>query len=166
MSLLTVSSRRRAARNEKTGDKNRRDTERTDKGHALRYHRFCLTQCLKCGSHPFPALTYLLHKATGEEGYLEKAKGLFLWERGKLFDAATGKVFDNIQAEGCMGRFSRTHNQGTFVGAASRARLNHGSIKMRKPRGRRAAWLTIFNGPAGHSPFRTAAVIRGVTAVR
>ena len=71
-----------------------------------------------CVNGPGAIAAFLLHKATVEEGYLTKAKELFLWERKTLFDAATGKVYDAIRASGRVARFSLTYNQGTFVGAA------------------------------------------------
>ena len=36
-----------------------------------------------------------------------------------MFESATGRVFDNINVSGRVGRFALTYNQGTFVGAAN-----------------------------------------------
>ncbi|HEX2750975.1 MAG TPA: glycoside hydrolase family 76 protein, partial [Verrucomicrobiales bacterium] len=72
-----------------------------------------------CVNGPAAIAACLLHKATGEEAYLTKAKELFLWERKTLFDPATGRVFDNININGRVSRFALTYNQGTFVGAAN-----------------------------------------------
>lgn len=72
-----------------------------------------------CVNGPAAIAAFLLHQATGEEGYLVKAKELFLWERANLFDAATGRVFDSIHRDGQIARFALTYNQGTFVGAAN-----------------------------------------------
>ncbi len=52
---------------------------------------------------------------------LEKAKGLYAWEKKTLTDG-NGKVFDSIRTGRSgrvrIGRFSLTYNQGTFIGAA------------------------------------------------
>lgn len=72
-----------------------------------------------CVNGPGAIAAFLLSKATGEAGYLAKAREIFLWERATLFDAATGRVLDNIHLNGRVGRFALTYNQGTFVGAAN-----------------------------------------------
>lgn len=56
-----------------------------------------------------------------EPAYLEKAKGLYAWQKKTLTDE-NGKVFDNIKYDRArqntrIGRFSLTYNQGTFIGA-------------------------------------------------
>ena len=58
-----------------------------------------------CVNGPGAIAAFLLGKATGEEGYLLKAKDIFLWERATLFDPATGRVADNINlyGPGCAG---------------------------------------------------------------
>ncbi len=71
-----------------------------------------------CVNGPGAIAAFLLGKATGEAGYLAKAKDIFLWERATLFDAATGRVADSINLNGRVARFALTYNQGTFVGAA------------------------------------------------
>ncbi len=72
-----------------------------------------------CVNGPGAIAAFLLHKATGEDDYLTKARNLFLWERATLFDATTGRVFDNINVNGRVSRMALTYNQGTFVGAAN-----------------------------------------------
>ena len=72
-----------------------------------------------CVNGPGAIAAFLLSKATGEADYLTKARELFLWERATLFDPSTGRVFDNININGRVGRFALTYNQGTFVGAAN-----------------------------------------------
>ena len=71
-----------------------------------------------CVNRPAAIAAFLLSKATGDAAYLAKAKELFLWERATLFDPATGRVYDNIGANGRVRRMALTYNQGTFVGAA------------------------------------------------
>jgi predicted alpha-1,6-mannanase (GH76 family) len=71
-----------------------------------------------CVNGPGAIAAFLLGKATGDPAYTAKAKELFLWERGHLFDEMTGRVFDNINVSGRASRRAFTYNQGTFVGAA------------------------------------------------
>lgn len=72
-----------------------------------------------CVNGPGAIAAFLLGKSLGKTDYFTIATNLFLWERATLFDPATGQVFDNINVNGRMGRFSLTYNQGTFVGAAN-----------------------------------------------
>lgn len=57
-----------------------------------------------------------------DDSYLEKAKGLYAWQKKTLTDG-NGKVFDNIRFDKAkneprIAKFSLTYNQGTFIGAA------------------------------------------------
>ena len=72
-----------------------------------------------CVNGPGAIAAFLLGRATGEQNYFTIATNVFLWERATLFDPTTGRVFDNIQEGGRIGRFALTYNQGTFVGAAN-----------------------------------------------
>ena len=72
-----------------------------------------------CVNGPGAIAGFLLGKATGEGAYFTKSTNVFLWLRATLFDPATGRVFDNINTNGRIGRFSLTYNQGTFIGAAN-----------------------------------------------
>jgi predicted alpha-1,6-mannanase (GH76 family) len=72
-----------------------------------------------CVNGPGSIAAFLLGKATGEGNYFTIATNLFLWERATLFDATTGKISDNINADGRLATFALTYNQGTFVGAAN-----------------------------------------------
>lgn len=72
-----------------------------------------------CVNGPGAIAAFLLSRALGDETYLKKAKDIFLWERANLFDAVTGRVFDNIRLDGRVSRMALTYNQGTFVGAAN-----------------------------------------------
>jgi predicted alpha-1,6-mannanase (GH76 family) len=71
-----------------------------------------------CVNGPAAIAAFLLSKATGDEAYRAKAKDIFLWERATLFDPVSGRVADNINVDGRVGRRPFTYNQGTFVGAA------------------------------------------------
>lgn len=72
-----------------------------------------------CVNGPGAIAAFLLGLATKDAAYTTKAKELFLWERDKLFDENTGKVYDSIQANGKVASFALSYNQGTFVGAAN-----------------------------------------------
>lgn len=52
------------------------------------------------------------------EIYQEEAEKIYHWERQHLWDNQSGAVFDNIDKEGKLARFSLSYNQGTFIGAA------------------------------------------------
>ncbi len=72
-----------------------------------------------CINGPAAIAAFLLGQATGDGAYFTKATNIFLWERDTLFDAATGRVADNISTNGRIARFALTYNQGTFIGAAN-----------------------------------------------
>jgi len=72
-----------------------------------------------CVNGPGAIAAALLGKATQDGAYTAKAKEIFQWERATLFEATSGRVYDNIQTNGRVGRFALTYNQGTFVGAAN-----------------------------------------------
>ena len=50
--------------------------------------------------------------------YQDEALKIYQWERKNLWDSETGAIFDNMNRDGRIGRFSLTYNQGTFIGAA------------------------------------------------
>lgn len=50
--------------------------------------------------------------------YQDEAMKIYRWERQCLWDAQSGAIFDNINQDGRIGRFSLSYNQGTFIGAA------------------------------------------------
>ncbi len=75
-----------------------------------------------CVNGPAAIAAVRLSVLLDDASYLEKAKGLYAWQKGTLTDG-TGKVFDNIRHDGArqttrVGRFSLTYNQGTYIGAA------------------------------------------------
>jgi hypothetical protein len=64
-----------------------------------------------------------LAQATGDSTYYDKAISLYTWSKVYLFDAATGKLNDNVDLDKKTGRlkistWSSTYNQGTYLGAA------------------------------------------------
>jgi len=53
-----------------------------------------------------------------KQSYLDEATKIYTWLRDYLFDSETGKVSDNINAQGRISPAAYTYNQGTFIGAA------------------------------------------------
>lgn len=70
--------------------------------------------CIEC---PAGIAAYLLGQATGDPGYVAKARKLFAWEKANLF-RPSGAVWDAVDTSGKVGTWSSTYNQGTFVGLA------------------------------------------------
>ena len=50
--------------------------------------------------------------------YLDEAQKIYEWERKYLWNAENGAIYDNMNGDGSLGRFSLSYNQGTFIGAA------------------------------------------------
>ena len=50
--------------------------------------------------------------------YLRESIKIYSWLRDNLYDASTGRVFDNMNAQGRVSPDIYTYNQGTFIGAA------------------------------------------------
>jgi predicted alpha-1,6-mannanase (GH76 family) len=72
-----------------------------------------------CVNGPGAIASYLLYLISGDTDYLAKARSVYAWERTNLFDAASGRVYDNINLAGKVDRKSFTYNEGTFIGAAN-----------------------------------------------
>jgi predicted alpha-1,6-mannanase (GH76 family) len=73
-----------------------------------------------CVNGPAAIAALELAAALKEKRYLEQAKAIYGWERGALFDATTGRVFDFIRRDGKVGHPLYTYNGGTFIGTAVR----------------------------------------------
>lgn len=76
-----------------------------------------------CIQGPAMVASCYLAEATGDKTYYDKAIALYSWSKIYLFNAATGKVNDNINLDknsGLVktGTWSSTYNQGTYLGAA------------------------------------------------
>ncbi len=76
-----------------------------------------------CIQGPAMVASCYLAEATGDKTYYDKAIALYSWSKNYLFDAASGKVNDNIDLDkktGLIrtGTWSSTYNQGTYLGAA------------------------------------------------
>ncbi len=53
-----------------------------------------------------------------KQAYLDEAIKIYTWLRERLYEPTEGKVYDNMNASGNIGRAVYTYNQGTFIGAA------------------------------------------------
>ncbi|HEY9256719.1 glycoside hydrolase family 76 protein [Chitinophaga sp.] len=76
-----------------------------------------------CIEGPAMVACCYLAQATGDKTYYDKAIALYSWSKIYLFNAATGKVNDNIDLNKTTGlirtgTWSSTYNQGTYLGAA------------------------------------------------
>ena len=77
-----------------------------------------------CINGPAMVACCYLAQATGDTTYYDKAIALYTWSKVHLFNAATGKVYDNIDMNNATGLirtsyWSSTYNQGTYLGAAT-----------------------------------------------
>lgn len=76
-----------------------------------------------CINGPAMVAACYLAQATGDSTYYAKAIGLYKWSKKYLFDAATGKVNDNVNFSKSgqirISTWSSTYNQGTYLGAAT-----------------------------------------------
>lgn len=50
--------------------------------------------------------------------YLAEAQQIYQWERKYLWNPENGAIYDNMNKDGKLARFSLSYNQGTFIGAA------------------------------------------------
>ena len=76
-----------------------------------------------CINGPAMVACCYLARATGDSTYYDKAIALYTWSKVYLFDAATGKLNDNVDLDKKPGQlkistWSSTYNQGTYLGAA------------------------------------------------
>jgi hypothetical protein len=71
-----------------------------------------------CSNGPGSYAAMNLFKIYNDTSYLNKAKAIYKWERGALFNANTGSVADNMRASGSVSGGALFYNQGTFLGSA------------------------------------------------
>ncbi|MBQ8187432.1 MAG: glycoside hydrolase family 76 protein [Clostridia bacterium] len=71
--------------------------------------------CVNC---PGAVAAMFLFDATGDESYADKAAYCFDWAYRMMFEPDTGKVYDAINLDGRINKWSSTYNQGTFIGSA------------------------------------------------
>lgn len=77
-----------------------------------------------CINGPAMVACCYLAQATGDSTYYNKAIALYTWSKVYLFDAASGKLNDNVDLDKKTGQlkistWSSTYNQGTYLGAAT-----------------------------------------------
>lgn len=72
-----------------------------------------------CSNGPACLIAARLYNINHNEEDLEWAKKIYEWERGYLYNPATGAIYDNVDGQSeSMGLFSLSYNQGTFLGSA------------------------------------------------
>jgi predicted alpha-1,6-mannanase (GH76 family) len=71
-----------------------------------------------CINGPAAISACLLSQMYNDQSYLAKARALYSWERGVLFNPTNGAIYDNIRLGGNIGHKVFTYNEGTFIGAA------------------------------------------------
>ena len=76
----------------------------------------CKNTCVNC---PGAIAAAFLAKATGDDGYYDKMFVCLDWAVRMMFEPDTGKVYDCINLDGSINRWSSTYNQGTFIGACT-----------------------------------------------
>ena len=82
--------------------------------------------CINC---PATVAACYLYELTGDEGYLEKAKSIYAFQRANLFVPSTGQVYDSGSWDENWTKFTvgnswaSTYNQGTMLGAATKLYL-------------------------------------------
>jgi hypothetical protein len=73
-----------------------------------------------CSNGPAANAALNLYEIYKDNAYLDKAKAIYKWERGALFNANSGSIADNMRANGSVGGGALFYNQGTFLGPAFR----------------------------------------------
>lgn len=79
-----------------------------------RIERQCKNTCVNC---PAAVGAMYLYSATNDEAYVEKAKVCIDWAVNMMFEPDCGKVYDCINLDGSVSKWSSTYNQGTFIGS-------------------------------------------------
>jgi len=72
-----------------------------------------------CVNAPAAICAVYLYQATGDAGYLDKAKLIMDWINSNLYAAGTGEVKGAINAAGTITEGARTYTQGTYIGACN-----------------------------------------------
>jgi predicted alpha-1,6-mannanase (GH76 family) len=62
-------------------------------------------------------VAYRLYKYYGTASYGTKAKDILNWQKSKLYESSTGKIYDRIRADGLVTTDATSYNQGLFMGA-------------------------------------------------
>lgn len=74
---------------------------------------------MACINYPTVIAAMALYRATGKESYLARAKEIYDWASGNLFDHQTGAVADSKHGNGRPHWKMHVYNQGTCIGAAT-----------------------------------------------
>ncbi len=72
--------------------------------------------CINC---PAVIAACRLYQILGDSSYLSKAQSLYAWQLSRLWDNATGSVWDSINSSGSINKVNFTYTQGTFIGASN-----------------------------------------------
>ncbi len=75
---------------------------------------------------PAVILGCLIYEATGDRGYLDKARATFDWTRSRLLNRSTGAVHEEMDADGSLSTGLNVYSAGAFVGAAQAMFRNTG----------------------------------------
>ena len=57
-------------------------------------------------------------RGKSKQAYLNEAIKIYTWEKNNLFDRQTGAVYDSMNGEGKITKWTFSYNAGTFLGAA------------------------------------------------
>ncbi len=79
-----------------------------------RIERKCKNTCVNC---PAAVAAQYIAQATGDDTYYDKAKYCIDWAVKMMFEPESGKVYDCINLDGTINKWSSTYNQGTFIGS-------------------------------------------------
>ena len=87
-----------------------------------------------CINGPAAIAACLLGDALQDESYYDKAKQINAWQRSKLVETETGRVYDAYNCEGdaskeedyALNTWASTYNQGTWIGACTLLYLHTG----------------------------------------
>jgi predicted alpha-1,6-mannanase (GH76 family) len=70
-------------------------------------------------NNPEMILGCYIYEATKDITYLNKSIAIYNWVKAKLYNAATGAVYENILPNGTVSSSANVYNIGAFVGAAN-----------------------------------------------
>ena len=70
--------------------------------------------CVNC---PGAIAACFIAKATGDDSYFDKASLALEWTAKYMYEPDCGKVYDCVNINGNVSKWSSTYNQGTFIGA-------------------------------------------------
>ena len=113
--------------------------------------------CINC---PATVAACYLYELTGDEGYLEKAKSIYAFQRANLFVPSTGQVYDSGSWDESWTTFtvgnkwSSTYNQGTMLGAATKLYILTGEAQYKNDA--QKVWDYTYNNMCNTNKILTA----------